>query len=199
MTGGSAGLQRPSFPCHLPPSIERGDVSSLKGQQMWPTVAKVARWLRRRAENVTVLLLAVMFASFIIQIFWRYVLNNPVGWSEEVVITMWMWTVLWGAALVLRESEEIRFDIVYSAVSDRTRHVFAIISGTVLVLLYAISLPAAYGYVSFMKVERSAYLHVPINYMYSVYLIFAVASICRYVWLVYQAILAIRDAPDSGA
>jgi len=166
---------------------------------MWPTVAKVARWLRRRAENVTVLLLAVMFASFIIQIFWRYVLNNPVGWSEEVVITMWMWTVLWGAALVLRESEEIRFDIVYSAVSDRTRHVFAIISGTVLVLLYAISLPAAYGYVSFMKVERSAYLHVPINYMYSVYLIFAVASICRYVWLVYQAILAIRDAPDSGA
>ncbi len=166
---------------------------------MWPTAVKVARWLRWRAENVTVLLLTVMFASFIIQIFWRYVLNNPVGWSEEVVITMWMWTVLWGAAFVLRESEEIRFDIVYSAVSERTRHVFAIITGTVLILLYAISLPAAYAYVSFMKVERSAYLHVPINYMYSVYLIFAVASICRYVWVVYQAILSIRDARAPGA
>ena len=112
---------------------------------------------------------------------------------------MWLWTVLWGAAFVLRESEEIRFDIVYSAVSERTRHVFAIITGTVLILLYAISLPAAYAYVSFMKVERSAYLHVPINYMYSVYLIFAVASICRYVWIVYQAILAIRDARAPGA
>jgi len=39
-----------------------------------------------------------------------------------------------------------------------------------------------------MKVERSAYLHVPINYMYSVYLIFAVACIVRYCWLIWQAI-----------
>ena len=39
-----------------------------------------------------------------------------------------------------------------------------------------------------MKVERSAYLHVPINRMYSVYIIFAVACICRYCWLVCQAI-----------
>ena len=55
-----------------------------------------------------------MFATFIIQIFARYVLNSPVGWSEEVIITTWLWTVLWGAAFILRESEEIRFDIIYS-------------------------------------------------------------------------------------
>ena len=39
-----------------------------------------------------------------------------------------------------------------------------------------------------MKVERSAYLHVPINLMYSVYIIFAVACIGRYLWLIYQAV-----------
>jgi hypothetical protein len=39
-----------------------------------------------------------------------------------------------------------------------------------------------------MKVERSAYLHVPIDIMYSVYVIFAMACICRYVWLTYYAI-----------
>jgi TRAP-type C4-dicarboxylate transport system permease small subunit len=165
---------------------------------MEPFSKTATHWLRRRAENVIVLLLTVMFVSFIIQIFWRYVLNSPVGWSEEVVITMWLWTVLWGAAFVVRESEEIRFDIIYSGVSERTRRVFAIITGTVLVVVYAISLPAAYAYVTFMKVERSAYLHVPINYMYSVYLIFAVASIGRYVWIVWGAILDIRSAPESG-
>ena len=61
-------------------------------------------------------------------------------------------------------------------------------TGVALVLLYGISLPASYKYVSFMKVERSAYLHVPINLMYSVYIIFAVACIGRYSWLVYRAI-----------
>jgi TRAP-type C4-dicarboxylate transport system permease small subunit len=58
----------------------------------------------------------------------------------------------------------------------------------VLLFFYAVSLLASYKYVSFMKVEHSAYLHVPINWMYSVYLIFAVACLCRYAWLVRRAI-----------
>ena len=146
-----------------------------------------ARWLQRRAENVAVALLSVMFATFIVQIFARYVLNNPIGWSEEVIITTWLWTVLWGAAFILRERDEIRFDIIYSQVSERTRRIFTVLSGVALVALYLVSLPAAYNYVSFMKVERSAYLHVPINWLYCVFIIFSVACICRYCWLVYQA------------
>ncbi len=148
----------------------------------------IGSWLRRRAENVAVMFLCVMFATFIIQVFARYALNNPVGWSEEVIITMWLWTILWGAAFILRETDEIRFDIVYSVVSDRTRRIFTVLTGIALVALYAISLPAAYSYVSFMKVERSAYLKIPINWLYSVFIIFSIACIVRYCWLVWRAI-----------
>lgn len=149
---------------------------------------KVARWLRRRAENVAVALLTLMFATFILQIFFRYVLDDPLGWSEEVIITAWLWTVLWGAAFILDESEEIRFDILYSNISETTRRVFTVVTGLALVALYGISLPAAYGYVSFMKVEHSAYLHVPLDWMYSIFIVFTVASIGRYCWLVWRAV-----------
>jgi TRAP-type C4-dicarboxylate transport system permease small subunit len=147
-----------------------------------------AQWLQRRAENVAVALISVMFATFIVQIFARYVLNKPIGWSEEVIITTWLWSVLWGAAFILRESDEIRFDIIYSQVSERTRRIFTVLSGVALVALYSLSLPAAYSYVSFMKVEHSAYLQVPINWLYCVFIIFSVACICRYCWLVYRAV-----------
>jgi C4-dicarboxylate transporter DctQ subunit len=150
--------------------------------------AALGRWLRKRAENVAVALLSVMFACFIIQIFFRYVLNNPVGWTEEVIVTAWLWTVLWGAAFILSEAEEVRFDILYSNISERARRVCTVLTGCALIFIYGISLPAAYKYVTFMKVERSAYLRVPIDLMYSVYIIFAVACIGRYVWLVCQAI-----------
>jgi TRAP-type C4-dicarboxylate transport system permease small subunit len=152
----------------------------------------IGRWLRRRAQNIAVAWLTLMFATFIIQIFSRYVLNHPVGWSEEVVITAWLWTVLWGAAFILGESEEIRFDILYSNISERTRRIFTVISGLALLFFYVVSLPASYRYVSFMKVERSAYLQIPINWLYSVFIIFLVACICRYAWLVYRAL---RGAP----
>src|SRR5437660_10279969 len=116
--------------------------------------AALGRWLRKRAENVAVALLSTMFACFIIQIFFRYVLNNPVGWSEEVIITTWLWSVLWGAAFVLREPEEIRFDIIYSNIGQGVRRVFTAVSGLVLIVLYGISLPDAYNYVSLMRDER---------------------------------------------
>jgi TRAP-type C4-dicarboxylate transport system permease small subunit len=148
----------------------------------------VGRWLRRRAENIAVALLSIMFASFIIQIFFRYILNSPVQWTEEVIVTTWLWTVLWGAAFILSEAEEIRFDIIYSNISEGLKRLFTVITGIALIFLYGISLPASFSYVKFMKVERSAYLHVPIDLLYSIYVIFVAACICRYCWLVVHAI-----------
>ena len=55
-----------------------------------------------------------MFVCFILQIIFRYVLNDPLGWTEEVIMVTWLWRVLWGAAFVLGEVEEIRFDIIYT-------------------------------------------------------------------------------------
>lgn len=153
----------------------------------------IGQWLRRRAENIAVAWLTLMFATFIIQIFFRYVLNDPVGWSEEVVITAWLWTVLWGAAFIIDESEEIRFDIIYSNINERTRRVFTVLTALALLYCYIVSFPATFRYVSFMKVERSAYLHIPINWLYSVFMIFLTACICRYAWLLYRAI---RGAPS---
>ena len=147
---------------------------------------KAGAWLRRRAENVVAALFAVMFVAFILQIVFRYFFNFPVGWTTELTLICWLWMVLLGSAFVLKESEEIRFDLIYSAVSPRTRRAMGVVMGVALVVLYAMSLPAAIRYVSFMKVEKSSYLHIRLDYLYSIYVIFAVAIIVRYAWMVWQ-------------
>jgi C4-dicarboxylate transporter DctQ subunit len=148
----------------------------------------IGRWLRRRAENIAAFMLAAMFVCFILQIFSRYVLNSPLGWTEEVSTLMWIWGVLWGAVFVLDEKDEVRFDIIYSAVRERTRRVFTVITGVTLVIMYSVSLPAATSYVTFMKVERSAYLGIRLDYLYSIFLLFTVAAIVRYAWLAWRAL-----------
>jgi C4-dicarboxylate transporter, DctQ subunit len=151
-------------------------------------LVRFGQWLRRRSENIAALMLATMFICFLLQIFFRYVLNYPVGWTEEVSTLMWVWGILWGAVFVLDEKDEVRFDIIYSAVSERTRRVFTIITGIALVVFYSLSLPAAASYVAFMKVERSAYLGIRLDYLYSIYVIFAVGAVVRYAWLTWRAI-----------
>jgi len=144
---------------------------------------KAGAWLQRRAENFLAALLAVMFAAFIVQIVFRYFFNFPIGWTSELIVITWLWMVLWGAAFVLKESEEIRFDLISGAVGSRTRRVMGILIGVSIVALYAVSLPATVKYVSFMKVEHSSYLKIRLDYLYSIYVIFAVAVIVRYLWI----------------
>ena len=144
---------------------------------------KVWRWLQRRAENVAAGLLAVMFVAFILQILFRYLFNFPVGWSTELTILTWVYLVLWGSAFVLTEKEEIRFDLIYGSVGRRARIAMAVIFSISVVVLYSIALPATYAYVSFMKVEKSSYLKIPLHWLYSIYLVFCVAVIVRYLWL----------------
>ena len=104
---------------------------------------KAGAWLQRRAENVAVALLAAMFVAFMVQIVFRYLFNFPIGWTSELTVVTWLWIVLWGAAFVLREGEEIRFDLIYAAVGRRTRRGFAIVSAIALIALYGVSLPAS--------------------------------------------------------
>ena len=144
---------------------------------------ETAAWLRRRAENVAAAMLAVMFCAFVIQIVFRYFFNFPVGWTSELTVVMWLWLVLWGAAFVVNEREEIRFDLLSSAAGRRTRLAMGIAAALALLILYAASLPAAYKYVAFMKVETSSYLKIRMDWLYSIYLVFVVAILARYLWI----------------
>jgi len=129
-----------------------------------------------------------MFVSFLLQIFFRYVLNSPLGWTEEVTVLCWVWVVLWSASFVVSDREEVRFDIVYAAVSARVRRAFAFVASVAFVVLLAWSLPATWKYVTFMKREHSAYLHMRFDLLYSIYLVFAVACIVRHVNLAWRAL-----------
>lgn len=154
-------------------------------------------WLRRRANDVAVALMALMFVSFLLQIGFRYLLNQPLGWTDEVTVLCWLWAVLWCAAFVLPDREEIRFDIVYGLVSPGTQRAFTAASSIAIVMLFLVSLPATWHYVSFMKREHTAYLHMRFDILYAVYLIFAVAIIVKHVQLAWRAIKGAPPEPAS--
>ena len=147
-----------------------------------------AGWLYRRGENILAAMLGGMFAVFILQIVFRYLMNLPIGWTSEVSTVLWVWLVLWGAAFVIREEEEIRFDLIYGAVGPRVRRWMMAVACISTVILYAVSFPATIDYVTFMKVEKAAYLKIRMDWLYSIYILFVAAVLVRYLWLSWQAL-----------
>ena len=155
---------------------------------MTTPLAGLGAWLQARAENILAAMLAVMFAVFILQIVFRYALNLPIGWTHEISVVLWLWLVLFGTAFVVRDHEEIRFDLIYGTASNRVFRLMVVVTAIIVIALFAISLPAVIDYVMFMKVEKTAYLKIRFDWLYSIYAIFAVATIVRQFWLGYQAI-----------
>ncbi|MGB3338794.1 MAG: TRAP transporter small permease subunit [Devosia sp.] len=151
-------------------------------------LAGIGAWLHARAENILAAMLAVMFAVFILQIVFRYALNLPIGWTHEISVVLWVWLVLFGTAFVVRDHEEIRFDLLYGTAGNRMFRVMVVVTAIVVIALFGISLPPVIDYVTFMKVESTAYLNIRFDYLYVIYPIFAVAIIIRQFWAGCRAI-----------
>jgi TRAP-type C4-dicarboxylate transport system permease small subunit len=142
-------------------------------------LSRVLKPLHRFAEAVAAGLLAIIFVAFLVQIVMRYVFNAPVGWTTELSLAAWLWLVLWGAAFVLKDDEEIRIDLLTARASYGTRRVIGGIVALAIIVLFGLSLPGAWSYVTFMKVEKSSYLGVRMDITYSIYIVFVVAVILR--------------------
>jgi TRAP-type C4-dicarboxylate transport system permease small subunit len=146
--------------------------------------------LHRFAEAVAACLLAIIFVAFLVQIVMRYAFNAPVGWTTE----------LWGAAFVLKDEEEIRIDLFTARASYRTRRLIGSVVALAIIVLFGMSLPGAWSYVTFMKVEKSSYLGVRMDITYSIYIVFVVAVILRAVrQLINGPSKTVSDMPSSAS
>lgn len=152
------------------------------------TPASIQR-VRRAAEAVLAVMMGVMFSAFIAQVLFRYGLGLPLAWSEELCNFIWLWGILWGASFVMRNREDIRFDMLYNLLPRRVKRVATLASSSIIVLLLAASLPKTWSYISFMQVEKSAAMGIPLNAVFGLYLVFLLsmcvrhAGIARDAWL----------------
>jgi C4-dicarboxylate transporter DctQ subunit len=174
----------------------------MRAQLVW---RRCAAWLNRRADNIAVALLAAMFISFILQIFFRYVVGQPLTWTLEACLVTWLWLVFWVSAFLLDDKDHVKFDIVYTAAPLPVRRVFVVFSAVCIVVAFGSAFPATVDYIAFMKIESSSSLGIRLDYVFACYLIFAVAVLVRYgarAWrhLVSAAELShSSDRPDTDA
>ncbi len=132
-------------------------------------------WLRKGAEVVGVAIFAAMFGTFLLQVFMRYALNRPLGWTDELTLILYPWAVFWACAFIVRYRDHVAFDLVYHAVSPPARRVFAVIGALTILALFAAALPATVDYVLFMARERSPVLGWRYDLVFACFPIFLVA------------------------
>ena len=160
-------------------------------------------WLRKGADYVAVGLLTAMFLSFLLQIFSRYVLVNPLGWTLEACLVTWLWLVFWSCAFIVHERDHVTLNILYLATPARGRRVLALMASAALVAAFIVSIPATVDFVTFMKIESTSLLRIRFDFLFAIYPIFLIAvairGITRIVRLLSPAWRDETDEPGEGA
>jgi len=123
--------------------------------------------------------MTAMFSFFLLQIFTRYILNNPLSWTSEASTLSYIWVVFWGAAFLLRNDDHVRFSILQDAVPPHTRRIFLLLTLFSVGAAFLVGLPGIWDYISFMKIEKSPILGIRFDYLFSIFMVFAVAVIIR--------------------
>ena len=152
--------------------------------------------LRNMAEAVSALMMAAIFCTFILQIAVRYAVGAPwfvstfgnvvdasyFGWTVEFILVLWLWTIFWGAAFVVRDYDHVTFDIIYNKVGKRARTVLAIIGALIIAAALWSSMLPTYDKMKLLWLKSSATLPVKMLPIYSIYFVFLAAVGLRYLW-----------------
>ncbi|CAN0590275.1 unnamed protein product, partial [Ectocarpus sp. 12 AP-2014] len=85
------------------------------------SIARTTRLMARAALWVAGTGLVIMTALIAAQVFWRYVLNDSIIWTEPASVMIMGWFIFLGAAVGIREGYHLSFDVLLYFLPTRAK------------------------------------------------------------------------------
>ena len=133
---------------------------------------RASYWLARVTSGVVVIAAFGFCLALLLQVAFRYVLNAPLSWSEELATLMFVWATVLAASVAVRHGNHLRLTIIEAVLGPRAAlwcgclcqalmggfGVFLVIDGWRLANLVWTNTSAAIGYPMWCL-----YLSVPVS------------------------------------
>lgn len=145
-------------------------------------MAALSKWAGRAADVIGGLLFLAVFVVMNLQVVMRYLLDDPIGWSEEFTGIVFAWAFLWAAAWSLSWADHIRFDLIYDSLPPPLRRVVAALVHLAIAGLFAAVLPATIDFILYMRVLKSPILRLPYDIGFACFGLFVAAIALRSAW-----------------
>ena len=162
-------------------------------------IATVKRVTEKLIDWISVFLLTGIFVLGLCQVFWRWVLRDPIIWSEELIQLTYVWICYLGWAIAERKDSHIRITAILNMLPRSGQkwlqafcHVLCIIFSALMVY-YGIKLVG-------VGMKRTA-VSIALNYG----LVYVMGPICNFIIIFYEIAGLIecltvgpRDYRDKG-
>ena len=117
---------------------ERPAVTSAAPSPVTGRIGRITSALDFALELVTVSLLVATVVIALIQIFWRYILDNSLSWPEEMARWAFVWLVFLGSAMLTHRQSHIVIDLLPRSLGPRGQTIHALAVRIVLAAVAAL-------------------------------------------------------------
>lgn len=128
----------------------------------------LAAFVDRIIEAILAALMAVMTGIVFAGVVYRYALNSPLGWTEEVGKYCLIWASLLGTYIAVRRMENIRVDAIYNRMSAATRRVMRVLSHLVMATFLMVLVYEGVRYSRAFVSTLSPMMDIPLGWVYAV-------------------------------
>lgn len=117
-------------------------------------------------ENLVVLLLGIMVGNVAIGVFFRYVLNNSLSWTEELARYLMVWFAFIGMAIALRDESHVNVSFIVNLFPLSIRHFIKLVSYTLVLVFLIILFSQSLNVFKIVKIQTSPSIRIPMIYPY---------------------------------
>ena len=151
-----------------------------EGTDIAPTAfGRAVAVLQRGAKIVSGTMFVLVFSIFMYKIAARYLAHDEPAWTDEVSVVLFVWIIFWATALIVRDRDQIVFDLVYRPLPDPAKRVFAVARLLLIGGIFAYALPGSLDYILFLWRERTPVLGWRLDVVYSCFGLFMIAVLVR--------------------
>ena len=143
---------------------------------------------KKVADSFGGLIFLCLFVTFLVQIAARLGFNRPLPWTDELAVILYIWAILWAAAFMVPEKEQVVFDLIWNSTSKATRRWMRIVGNAMIGSLALVAIPASWDYVHFMARESSPVLSISFQWVFLPFVLLLIALVFRSAWGIYGAI-----------
>ncbi len=130
-----------------------------------PWAAAIDRTIGNVIEPVAALLVAVEVLILASGVFTRYVLRQPLVWSDELATILFLWLAMLGSVVAYRRGEHIRLSVLLRRSSPRVREILETISSVVTAIFVIELMPASVKFFKQEQIDVTPALSIPQSYV----------------------------------
>ncbi len=126
---------------------------------------KLLEKLNQFIRNISAIALAFMTLLVIIQVFYRYVLNNPLSETQELSIYAMVYVVMLGCTIAVRNKTHIAVDFVGNLLPPRIAWIMRQVSYCFMLFFFFVMLTNGWKLTVRSMVQMSPSTGIPLGYI----------------------------------